>query len=181
MAAHSPPRNSSHGSHPHPSVFLRRGGAQQKKAPSLIEAFAPSFVRPPSRFRPGGPAAAAASAGRATARAVKSLAQERGISTQEAGQKLIKVREQISVRNRTLREVQARAPSLSPAQALGVVGLKTDVPKELLAVRRNRFVTPEGEFEVTSIPGLTLERKKIRPPARPGRARPVRTPTPTRR
>ncbi len=141
---------------------------RKRKQPTLTEAFAPKGFTLPQDLRER----EAAAAGRATARAVSGLASQRGISTQEAGRQLIRVRGQ----------VQARDVALRRARRAGKVGvtlarlrLAGNIPKALLEVRRSQFVTPGGRMETISVPGLVLGRRRIQRP-QPGRAPPRATP-----
>lgn len=152
----------------------RQVGPRPQEKPTLKQlgaAFAPEYVLPAEmRHRAAGERI------RATAAAVRRVSQQRGVSPQEAGKQLIRVREQIGRRDVAL--ARARAAGKSRVRTLAALRLGGMEPK-LLQVHRSRFVTPEGQFEVTAITGKVLEKRRIRPRPIP-RRRPVPVATPRR-
>lgn len=154
-----------------------RGALEQKQTgkPTLGQlsgAFAPTHVLPVEMKH-----RATAERIRATVQAVRRVAQQRGVSTREAGSMLIRTGKQIEQRNLAL--VQGKARGASAGKTLAALRFKSGIDPALLKVSRNRFVTPEGQFEITAIPGKVLGRRRIRARTAP-RQRPTPVATPRR-
>ncbi len=137
----------------------------------LGAAFSPKFVLPePLRGQ------AAARNIRATAAAGRRIAAQEGITFQEAAVRLRETAGEIQKRDVVL--ARARRRGISSAKALSALHL-TDIDPKLLQVSRQQFVTPEGRFEVTGLPGERLKKRRLRSRPVP-RLRPTPAATPRR-
>lgn len=104
---------------------------------------------------------------KATGEAVSRVAMTKNISLQEAAGQLRKVRAQIDVRDTILAQNRGKN-KLTTVAALRNAG----VAPALLKTARMEFVTPEGRFESSGLPGGETTVRRLSPS-------PVRAPSPT--
>lgn len=137
--------------------------------PSLVDAFAPSFILPePLRTKK------AISAMQQTVSAVESVATKKRISTAEAASQLMTAAQQIKKRDEILASGQDRLHTLAALKEAGI-------PSALLKKTTTKFVTPRGISVTTSLPGGNASKTLLKPfPVTPKR-RPTPAATPTRK